>query len=128
MIADRFEIQPFQREILREFFPPQLNPDCWLAQHGFMERDEPMPPCDGQLVRVHLVSQQFLRREGLDHLCKDARTWVPGCGGITGGPGGHHGHFDSSKRLRVAFDSLPGDLLILAEEYGFTWWLGRTYA
>lgn len=99
--------------------------DCWLAHHGLMEHGDEMPPCDGSLVRVHLIPRQLLRREHLPQL--DPRTYVYACGGITGGPGGHHALLDSSRRLRVAYDDLPVKVIEFAAENGLEWYLEREY-
>jgi len=104
---------------------PAHHQDCWLAYHGHMENGDPMPPCDGSLVRVHLIPRQFLRRNHLPQL--DPRTYVYACGGMTGGPGGHHGLFDSSRRLRVRFEDLPIKVREFAAEHGIEWWLEREY-
>ena len=103
------------------------NPACWLAAHGVMENGDPMPPCQGLLIRAHLISQQELRRQGLALTTGDRRTWVMACGGISG-IGGHHGLFDYGRRLlRVAFDELPPDVFEFAQEHGLIPWLERTY-
>lgn len=105
---------------------PLYHQDCWLAHHGHMERGDKMPPCDGSLVRVHLIPRQFLKRNHLPQL--DPRTYVYACGGITGGPGGHHGMFDQGNRkLRVAFEDLPLKVKEFAEQHGLEWWLVREY-
>jgi hypothetical protein len=93
---------------------------CWLAQFS-------KTPCDGQLVRCHLIPRQILRREGHADLIDDRRTWVPGCGGPTG-IGGHHGELDSSRRLRIPIWDIPTETLLLAEEIGLGWWIEREYA
>lgn len=85
-----------------------------------------MPSCSGSLVRVHLIPRQVLKREHLPQL--DPRTYVYACGGITGGPGGHHGMFDQGTRsLRVRYEDLPVKVHSFAEEHGLEWWLRRTY-
>jgi hypothetical protein len=84
-----------------------------------------MPPCDGPLIRAHLVKQQVLTRGGvLDPW--DYRLWVPASGGPQGN-GGHHGMLDHSRTLRVPREALPGALEELAVELGFGWWLDREY-
>lgn len=92
---------------------------CFLAQ--FSPR-----PCDGRLVRCHLISRQVLRRRKLAHLIPDRRTWVWGCGGIVG-VGGHHGELDHSRRLRIPRLQLPVDTIALADEVDLLWWLDREY-
>lgn len=101
-----------------------VHPDCWLAHHGLMEHGDPMPPCDGSLVRVHLIPRQLLRREHLPQL--DPRTYVYACGGLQGNTG-HHGLFDSSRRLRVHFNDLPLKVIEFAQEHDLEWWLRREY-
>lgn len=111
-------------------------------------------PCDGQLIRAHLVPRQLLKREfpygaslgehgwfalgrsqawyhGLtvvrvDELVADPRSWVPCCGGPMGNAG-HHGMLDVSKRLRIARADLPAAVEEFAAELGLGWWLDREY-
>jgi hypothetical protein len=94
--------------------------NCWLKQFS-------TTPCDGQLVRCHLIPRQLLAREGHDALIEDRRTWVPGCGGPTG-IGGHHGELDTSRKLRIPLWRIPTETLLLLEEIGLGWWLEREYA
>jgi hypothetical protein len=94
--------------------------NCWLAQFSATS-------CDGQLVRCHLIPRQLLAREGHDALIEDRRTWVPGCGGLTG-IGGHHGELDTSRKLRIPLWRIPTETLLLLEEIGLGWWLEREYA
>ena len=100
------------------------NKDCWLAHHGVSERGF-ITPCEGRLVRVHLLPQQLLKREGGEP--GDPRSYILGCGGITG-IGGHHGELDSARTLRIPYLELPAGLLEMAEELGLGWWLEREYA
>jgi hypothetical protein len=93
---------------------------CWLAQFS-------ATPCDGPLVRCHLIPRQLLTREGHAGLIDDRRTWVPGCGGPTG-IGGHHGELDTSRKLRIPLWRIPTETLLLLEEIGLGWWLEREYA
>lgn len=108
-----------------------FNPACFLATYGIHESGT-MPPCDGTLVRCHLLPRNLLERESTSRrfdaqrAIGDRRSWVMGCGGLHGN-GGHHGMLDHSKRLVVPFDALPASLLRLAEELGLDWWLERTY-
>lgn len=110
-------------------------------------------PCDGALIRAHLIPRQLLKREfphgvffdderwvkaarcddryevphrPLEALCRDPRGWVPCCGGPMG-PGGHHGMLDVSRTLRVPRGRLPAGLEEFAAELGLSWWLDRTY-
>jgi hypothetical protein len=127
----------------------RVTPRCWLAEHGVYvptahRGPEPMPPCDGRLVKAHLISKQQLRRlwrevhhgrhdqrralpvAKLEDLLADPRTWVPACGGPAGN-GGHHGMLDHSRTLRVPFEALPAETIALAAELGMHGWLEREY-
>lgn len=114
---------------------------CFLAQ--FSET-----PCDGQLVRCHLLPRRELKKLWkLVHestyataeqvaalepfltfrdLSEDERTWVPGCGGPVG-LSGHHGELDHSRTLRVPRDRLPAGVEEIARELGFVWYLDREF-
>jgi hypothetical protein len=121
---------------------------CWLAEHGVHERG-PMPPCDGQLVRAHLLPRQHMRKawatihhlrgsrspraaihslthNRLSEYVEDPRGWVAACGGPQGN-GGHHAMLDVARTLRVPPQELPEGLWHLAAELGLTWWLEREY-
>jgi hypothetical protein len=108
--------------------------NCWLAQ--FSDK-----PCDGRLVRCHLLPQQLINRtvksanpgvhkkaliDLLAVAIRDPRGWVWGCGGLHGNAG-HHGMLDQSRTLRVPYEALPPELLEFASELGVTWWLDREY-
>ena len=99
-------------------------PTCWLAKF------RPDVPCDGKLVKAHLIPRQLMRREVRDDRLADAlwdrRGWVWACGGPTG-IGGHHGMLDTSRTLRVPRLELPVVLEEFAEELGLSWWLDREY-
>ena len=111
-------------------------------------------PCEGQLVRAHLIPKQTIRKEfpkgafkidgvwisarRADHLegfdpdfrttaqmQDDYRSWVPACGGICG-ISGHHGMLDG-YRLQIPRGWLPGDVEEYAQETGLGWYLDRTY-
>lgn len=101
------------------------NPACFLAAHGVHERGL-MPPCDGRLVRVHLIPRQLLKREGYGALVPDARTWVLGCGGPTGAQA-HHGMFDVARTIKLPRTAIPRLLEVLAGELGLGWYLDREY-
>jgi hypothetical protein len=100
--------------------------DCWVAQNVIG-----CGPCDGQLVRGHLISKQRIKRElhlPLEELFKvlwDERVWVPMCGGVSG-LGGHHGAVDG-RILSVPRSALPEGLEAFAAEYGLTWSLDRDF-
>jgi hypothetical protein len=97
---------------------------CWLAVLGHMEHGDPMPPCSGRLVRVHLIPKQLLKTKG--NYEWDERSWVWACGGIMGNAG-HHGMLDHSKRLRISRSVLPTAVEELATELNLAWWLDKTY-
>jgi hypothetical protein len=100
-----------------------MNPACYLAQHGVHESGS-MPPCDGQLIRAHLIPRQLLKREGLDH--EDPRTWVLACGGPMGNAG-HHGMLDQSRRIRLPRRAIPPLTEAFARAHDLTWFLDREY-
>jgi hypothetical protein len=87
-------------------------------------------PCDGRLIKAHLIPRQTLRRElnASPKLIDDPRVWRWCCGGVNG-TGGHHGRFDSRgcNPLRIPRHRLPADFLELTEELGLGWWVDRTY-
>jgi hypothetical protein len=107
---------------------------CWFAA---------LPdagPCEGRLVRCHLIPQQLIRREvrtlaalrdprgeiPVRLRAIDPRCWVYGCGGAMG-PGGHHGRFKPDGPLPIPRRLLPAGLEKFAAELGLGWWLDRTY-
>lgn len=96
-----------------------FTPGCWAAMNVIG-----CGPCDGHLVKAHLIPKQMLRREKLP-LWDDA-VWVPICGGPTG-IGGHHGMLDYSRTLRIPREVLPAALEAFAAEHGVAWWLDREY-
>lgn len=98
---------------------------CWLAANGVMENGRPMAACEGRLVRCHLIPKQLIKGETTADQW-DERTWVWACGGIVGNSG-HHGMLDTSRRLRVPRDRLPGALEEFAAETELVWWLEREY-
>jgi hypothetical protein len=89
-----------------------------------------MPPCDGRLVKAHLIPQQTLLRELPAELSAslvwDRRVWVLACGGIMGNAG-HHGHLDYSKRIRVPRKQIPAATEEFAQQYDLGWVLDRLY-
>lgn len=123
-----------------------VDPRCFFA-------DLPdAGPCDGQLVKAHLLPRQRLRREfalgvvledgkwrklkrtedryelpyrNLRALIDDPASWVPCCGGPTG-IGGHHGDLDG-LRLRLSREQLPEAFIWFCEELGLGWYVDRTY-
>lgn len=110
-------------------YPPSTHTEtCWFAS---------VPdagPCDGPLVRCHLMPKHVLRQnfpkgfEGraLAVLQADPRSWVWGCGGSMG-LGGHHGRLDTSRKLRIPRNLIPAETEELAAELGLTPWLDREY-
>ena len=103
---------------------PKEHAICWLALFGVMEHGDPMGPCDGRLVRCHLIPKPLLvRAQGK---VWDRRAWVWGCGGETG-INGHHGMLDNSRTLRIPRGKLPTGLEALAQELELEFYLDRTY-
>jgi hypothetical protein len=97
---------------------------CFLA--AFSDR-----PCDGRLIRAHLIPRQLLRRESGTRLryldvVNDPRSYVMACGGPMGNAG-HHGMLDASRTLRIPRGALPVGVEAFAEELGLGWWLDREY-
>jgi hypothetical protein len=97
---------------------------CWFA-------DLPgAGPCDGRLVRCHLVPRQVLRRElnASRAVLDDPRLWVWGCGGPVG-VGGHHGRLDSRgcDPLRIPRHRLPLEFVAWCEELGLGWYVDREF-
>jgi hypothetical protein len=95
---------------------------CWFA--GLPDAG----PCDGRLVRCHLIRRQVLRRElnAPPAVVDDPRCWVWGCGGPTGAAG-HHGALDTARTLRVPRDRLPAAFVEFVEELWLGWWAEREY-
>ncbi len=115
-----------------EHKPPPIHPNCWLGNHGKWEGKGEMPACDGILRKCHLIPQQILKRHLPEYLREkllwDPAVWVWGCGGSAGyGNSGHHGHLDSTKKLRVPFSALPPETITFARKHDLLWWLERTY-
>jgi hypothetical protein len=122
-----------------------VSPRCFFA-------DLPgAGPCDGRLVRCHLVPRRVIaeavqkrlhdaRRAGeitreeydarvsgeIVRANRDERSWVWGCGGPMGNAG-HHGMLDASRTLRVPRHRLPVAVVEFAEELGLGWWVDREY-
>ncbi len=95
------------------------EPRCFLVQFSTV-------PCDGRLVRAHLIPRQVLKREWHGCAINDPRSFMWACGGPMGASG-HHGMLDSARTLRIPRERLPRVLEELAEELGLTWWLDREY-
>jgi hypothetical protein len=98
-------------------------------------------PCDGRLVKAHLLPKQQMNKALTDHHYyrhahdekrarrdwhEDPRSWVWACGGPMGNAG-HHGMLDASRTIRIPRDRLPAGLEEFAAELGLTWWLEREY-
>lgn len=95
-------------------------PTCWFSM---------LPdagPCEGRLVRCHLIPRQKIRLEAALADPADPRCWVWGCGGPMG-PGGHHGQFKPDGPRPIARHRLPPALEEFAAELGLEWWLDYTY-
>jgi hypothetical protein len=110
-------------------------------------------PCDGALIRAHVVPKRMMKRElwaplNREHppmkareilggLIWDPRAWVPCCGGPTG-IGGHHAELDTpglSLAPRLTRAELPEGLEdfvreldgMLAGREPFAVWMDKTY-
>jgi hypothetical protein len=83
-------------------------------------------PCDGRLIRAHLVRQQVLTREGHDAARFDPRSWIWCCGGPGYGNAGHHGMLDNGQ-LRIGIERLPEPFLELMRELSMTWFVVKHY-
>lgn len=108
---------------------------CFFADAG---------PCNGRLIRAHLIPRSLLKREyrwgvvrdtdgwrplrrnedrydlphrSFDDLVDDPRSWVPCCGGAQG-VSGHHGALDVARTLKLPREALPVGLEEFAAELG----------
>jgi hypothetical protein len=92
--------------------------------HGWPEAG----PCDGRLIRAHLIRRQVLKRElnAGRRLLEDPRLWVWCCGGPTG-CSGHHGMLDVARTLRIPRERLPAVFEAACAELGLGWWVEREY-
>lgn len=99
---------------------------CYLAAFGKMRHPQQvMPPCDGQLVKCHIIKRTVLRAAGAPEWANP--VWVWGCGGPTG-IGGHHGMLDHGHRpLYLPRSAILPETEEFAEYYGLTYWLDREY-
>jgi hypothetical protein len=98
-------------------------PFCFFDRFGVFEREP--TPCEGRLVRCHLLPVQLLKRHHV-YDPDDDRAWVWGCGGLMGASG-HHGMFDYAKTIRIPRSAIPSKTEALAYEVGLIWYLDRTY-
>jgi hypothetical protein len=103
-----------------------IRRDCYLGQHGILEKGDVMQSCEGALIRAHLIPQQLLKRWGHHHLVNDPATWVWACGGIMG-VSGHHGLMDHSRRLWLPYEAIPSRTIECAKAIGLDWWLEHEY-
>lgn len=90
-----------------------MSRECWVAANV-----SGAGPCDGRLIRAHLVPQQLLRRElGVEgrRAAEDERSWVWCCGGAMG-IGGHHGQLDYSRTIKIPRALLPAAVEEFAAE------------
>src|SRR5580765_7238933 len=89
-------------------------------------------PCEGRLVRAHLIPRQTLLRElpaeESAGAIEDPRSYVMACGGVTG-VGGHHGEMDFGgvNRIHIPRKVLPQTLEDFAREHRLSWWLDNRY-
>jgi hypothetical protein len=111
-------------------------PECFFAKYAISESNEPVSPCDGRLVRCHLIPRQRLREtaqykalrsnRARQFFLYDPRSWVWGCGGGVG-LAGHHGQFDTNFRIRVPRCHLPPGVEELAVELDLLWYLDKKF-
>lgn len=99
-------------------------PDCFFK--GLPDAG----PCEGRLVKCHLVKRQTLDRElgkaeGRKAIAADW-SWVLGCGGAMG-PGGHHGQFKPDGPKPIPLSMLPVDFTRRMAELGLWWYVERTF-
>ena len=94
-----------------------MSGGCFLAR--FSDR-----PCEGRLVRTHLIDKQRLKRAGADPW--DERSYVLACGGYGYGNEAHHAELDD-RRLILPRSALPEAVEALAAEVGLEHWLDRRY-
>lgn len=113
---------------------PPLQPKhclCYFAVFGFMEPWADgtlvkMPPCDGRLVKCHLIKRTVLRSAGCGHNLEWAEpVWTWGCGGPMGNSG-HHGLFDFG-RLKLPRSAISSETEAFAERFGLGWYLDEKY-
>jgi hypothetical protein len=127
----------------------RLGATCWLAEHGVHESGS-MPPCDGALVKAHLIPKRLLKGvwkkvhhdryhtftelpfdfvrtyKSREKFIWDPAGWVWACGGIVGNAG-HHGMLDSSRTLKVPRMELPPDTELFAANVGLAWYLDHEF-
>jgi hypothetical protein len=101
-------------------------PICFFAVFGYMVDGSKVPPCDGPLVKCHLISQNVLRQNNLKHLKWAQPVWVWGCGGDTG-VDGHHGMLDHARTLKIPRAAIPEATEWFAQQHHLVWWLEREY-
>ena len=75
--------------------------------------------CAGPLQAHHVLSQQHLRKHGLNHLRWETNLGVPIC------EKGHTKHTQATQRIK--FEHLPSHVTRFIEELGFAWYLERYY-
>jgi hypothetical protein len=95
------------------------GPSCQLARFSRI-------PCNGRLIRAHLIPKQVIHREAPEADIWDPRVYVLACGGGSG-IGGHHGMLDFSRTIRIPRRLLPPGLEEFANQYGLAWYLDRHY-
>jgi hypothetical protein len=87
-------------------------------------------PCNGRLIKAHLIPQQTLKRElnAGPAMLKDPRGWTWMCGGPVG-VSGHHGRFDSRgcNPVRIPRSRLPEPFVAWMDELGLGWFVDRAY-
>lgn len=75
--------------------------------------------CEGVLQSHHVLTQQALRKRGLEHLRWDVRNGVCVC------EGAHRRHTLALER--IPYEALPPAALEFADEVGLGWMIDRYY-
>jgi hypothetical protein len=94
-----------------------MTRSCFLARYS-------NEPCEGSLIRAHLISRQTLKKEKLAKYIHDEATWVWACGEL--GLRGHHGAFDAYQ-LDLPRSAIPKRTEEFCAEHGLGWYLDRRY-
>lgn len=100
---------------------------CFLGALGVMDHPQAVkPPCEGRLVKCHLIKRTIIRQYvGKNHEWDD-EVWRWGCGGIMGNAG-HHGMLDHSRTLRLPRSAIPEETEQWAEAHNLVWFLDHEY-
>jgi len=98
-----------------------VSPLDWkrrVCLHGCILHESP-EGCEGPLQAHHVVTQQTLRKRGLDNAIWDTRMGVAVC------ERSHIRHTLASSRIR--FEDLPASVVEYVQNLGLQWYLDRYY-